>query len=457
LLVALAAYATFVIYGSLVPLQYEPLPLAEAIARFRAIPWLQLGVGQRADWVANLLLFVPLAFLTSGVVAGRLRGWRGLIAILLVVATCGALSVAIEFAQLWFPQRTVSQNDIAAEALGAAIGAALWAAIGPATIEWLDARSHTGATASRFDTVLWLYAVGLVIYSVMPLDLTISISELYDKFREGRINPAPFRHALPLTWHSAYELLRDVALFIPIGTLAFRRWPATSPSRCLGGVLAGIGVVAGIEAAQTLVVSRFADATDVVTGALGVVAGVALARRWGAAAGIVPPLPGRELQPPGSRRRAAGLAILAVGYSAILFAAAWYPFEFDFDPEFVKPRIQSFVTVPLTTLYLSPEFAALTNALSHMAWFAPLGVLADWAARLGATTTAARRALLTLNLLLVLAAAGAMEAGQIAIPAHTASIDGVILRAVGAVLGLLLSRFLAPAGSSAASRPVKAG
>jgi glycopeptide antibiotics resistance protein len=245
-----------------------------------------------------------------------------------------------------------------------------------------------------------------------------------------------------------------VALFVPIGALAFRRWRVTSPSSLLGGVLAGVAVVAVIEVAQVLVVSRFADVTDVLTGSVGVVAGAALARRWGVSPSSAP---SRERQSQTSRRAAAGLAVFAVGYSALLFAAAWYPFEFDFDPEFVKPRIQSFVTVPLTTLYLSPEFAALTNALSHMAWFAPLGVLADWAARLGASTAAARRALLTLNMLLVLAAAGAMEAGQIAIPAHTASIDGVILRAVGAVLGLLLSRFLAPTGSPAASRPVKAG
>jgi hypothetical protein len=134
LLVAAAAYAAFVIYGSLVPLRFEPLPLAEAVARFRGIPFLQLGAGERADWVANILLFIPLGFLASGVATGGRGGWRSLLTLPPAIVACGALSVAIEFAQLWFPQRTVSQNDIAAEVLGATIGAGFWLAVGPAVV-----------------------------------------------------------------------------------------------------------------------------------------------------------------------------------------------------------------------------------------------------------------------------------------------------------------------------------
>ena len=56
-------YLVFVVYGSLVPLRYTPLPWDHALARFQEIPFLQLGIGSRADWVANLLLFIPLTFL----------------------------------------------------------------------------------------------------------------------------------------------------------------------------------------------------------------------------------------------------------------------------------------------------------------------------------------------------------------------------------------------------------
>ena len=53
-----------------------PLPWDEAVARFGAIPFLKLGIGSRADWMANLLLFIPLTFLWMGALAAwgsRLR------------------------------------------------------------------------------------------------------------------------------------------------------------------------------------------------------------------------------------------------------------------------------------------------------------------------------------------------------------------------------------------------
>ena len=64
-------YSAFVIYGSLVPLHFQRQPLDEAWAYFQQIPYLDLGIGSRADWVANILLFVPLAFLWHGVLWPR--------------------------------------------------------------------------------------------------------------------------------------------------------------------------------------------------------------------------------------------------------------------------------------------------------------------------------------------------------------------------------------------------
>src|SRR5207244_8256711 len=104
-----------VIYGSLVPLQYQPLELAEALQRFRNVPMLQLNIESRADWVANILLFMPIGFLWLGACGVDRRRWHSLPLAVIVVPTCAALSVALEFTQLWFPNRTVSQNDIIAE------------------------------------------------------------------------------------------------------------------------------------------------------------------------------------------------------------------------------------------------------------------------------------------------------------------------------------------------------
>jgi len=132
---AALAYTLFVVYGSLVPLKFQALPWDEAVARFAAIPFLNLGIGSRADWVANLLLFVPLSFLWMGVAARRGGSTRAVLAALLIVPAAIGLSVGIEFTQLFFPQRTVSQNDVFAETLGGLLGVAAWLLWGRAFLD----------------------------------------------------------------------------------------------------------------------------------------------------------------------------------------------------------------------------------------------------------------------------------------------------------------------------------
>src|SRR5688572_32979594 len=85
--VALAAlsFTALAIYGSLVPLEYRPLELAEALERFRQVPFLKLTVESRADWVANLLLFVPIGFLWLGVWSMDRPKWLSLLLAVIVV------------------------------------------------------------------------------------------------------------------------------------------------------------------------------------------------------------------------------------------------------------------------------------------------------------------------------------------------------------------------------------
>jgi len=154
-------YTAFVVYGSLVPLKFHALPWDEAVARFDAIPFLKLGIGSRADWVANLLLFIPLSFLWMGALsAGRSRLRRGLATLALIPAAT-ALSIGIEFTQLFFPQRTVSQNDIFAEALGGIVGVLAWWGAGGRFVDWLQSWQHTHARAALAERLAWAYLAGV--------------------------------------------------------------------------------------------------------------------------------------------------------------------------------------------------------------------------------------------------------------------------------------------------------
>src|ERR1700730_14043255 len=100
-------WAVFVVYGSLLPFDYTPQPFDLALEQFRHIALLDIGTGDRADWMANLLLYVPLAFLcTAGLDRPGTRIRRTFETVLILLVLC-ALATAIEFAQIFFPPRTV--------------------------------------------------------------------------------------------------------------------------------------------------------------------------------------------------------------------------------------------------------------------------------------------------------------------------------------------------------------
>ena len=102
------------------------------------------------------------------------------------------MSVGIEFTQLFFPQRTVSQNDILAETLGGLIGVLVWWGTGRRFVDWLQSWQHTHSRAALAERLAWVYLAGVLVYNVLPLDLTISLVEVFHKWREGKVNLIPF-------------------------------------------------------------------------------------------------------------------------------------------------------------------------------------------------------------------------------------------------------------------------
>jgi VanZ family protein len=113
---ALLAWLAFVVYGSLLPLDWQPLPWHLALDRLAAAPWHDFDVRQRADWVANGVLYAPLGLLLArqAVGHGRVR----LVALVLAWWS-GSRLPGLELAQAGVPPRSVSRNDLLAEAIGA--------------------------------------------------------------------------------------------------------------------------------------------------------------------------------------------------------------------------------------------------------------------------------------------------------------------------------------------------
>src|SRR5258708_23835528 len=73
-------YGLFVIYGSLVPFEFQRLPLGQAFESFSTIFVLPLRVDSRMDVVTNILLFIPLAYCLLAALSTDRRGRIGRLA-----------------------------------------------------------------------------------------------------------------------------------------------------------------------------------------------------------------------------------------------------------------------------------------------------------------------------------------------------------------------------------------
>ena len=415
-------FIAFAVYGSWVPLDYAPLELAVAIDRFQNIPFLDLGITSRADWVANLLLFMPIGFFVLGALSVDHPRGNSAVAIVVVFMFCAGLSVMIEFTQLWFPRRTVSQNDILAETLGGLIGAVAWHFIGQVlTVWWL----------------LQAYLLGLVFYSVLPMDLTISVAEIYRKYEEGRIVVVPFSYRYDSVFSGAYQLFKDVAVFIPVGALACMAFVSAERRMrsVLHTILIGTSLVVGLEIVQLFVYSRFADFTDVVTGSAGVTAGAILCRRWLGAPALV--LPADKPHRQNSNWLLWFGAALA--YATLLSIRYWIPFEFTTDTELIKPRLANFFSVPFSAMYVGSEFKAAGNLLQKILFFAPLGALFAATAYRLTVPPEVRRIFLGVFFLLCGGVALGIELIQVLSPRHTPDITDVMIYSAGALMGMILT------------------
>lgn len=398
------AYLALVLYGSLVPFWFRPMPMDLAVARFRAIPYYRLGIESRSDWVANILLFIPLSFLAMAALCVDCRRRRGRIAAPAVVASCAALSVAIEFTQVFFPPRTVSQNDVAAESLGGLLGTLLWLGAGQATTDWARRTWAAFGTRGLAARLLPGYLALLVLIHVMPLDLTISPLEVYHKFRQGRVRLVPFYRPGIVARDLIQKDLWNVAYFAPLGLLIARVAPRGGGLLALG---AGFAAASVIESLQLFVHTRAFDATDVVTGALAVGLGW-----WGARAGLR--FPGRATRP----------AFLPA-WLVVAAAVAWQPFDFDGDPARAFRRFRALSPVPFADYYWGTEFNAFDQLLRKTLLFLPVGAL------LGPGR---------LTVPIGFAVAAALEVGQLFLPSRTASLTDVLIAGFGAWIGSSLAR-----------------
>jgi VanZ family protein len=397
-------FLAFAVYGSLVPLDFRLLAIGDASARYVAAWQVPIRIESRSDWLSNILLFIPLGFLLAGWLAVDRPRRAVALAVLAIPVASAVLSGAIEFAQLYFPSRTVSSRDVAAETIGGMIGGALWLAAGP----WLTglARARAKEVGGRAAWLLPVYSLALVLDHAIPLDITISPGELYHKYKAGMIQLIPFAAGVSGLAESSIRAADEAAGFLVVGLLLARSvgrrdWNTRSV------LVRGLGIAGSVEFLQLLVASRRFDATDVALGALAVLGGWAAGRATLGAAG------------PGTVGRARFLCL--VGWLGLAAVSSWAPFDFETDVRSWLSKSSAMTLLPFSDYYRVSVWNAASQIFRKATLYFAFGMIhgrGRW------------ETLLTASGLAVL-----FEAGQIALPGREPSVTDILVEVGGAWAG----------------------
>ena len=424
----LLGWAVFITYGSWVPLNFQPRdPAAIWFALWQWAPGAAMQA-QRLDTAVNVLLTVPLGFGLALLWLSPGRRVPVALVHLGIVLLVLPLSLLVEWGQGFLPGRSESLGDVLAQTAGTVLGLALHAAFGGRARHRLAAVGAALDGRSRAVHALHLYLLGLLLFALMPLDLTLDLGELYRKWREGRVVMVPFGALRAPPSEALYEVFTDVLLWVPVGAL----WALDAPRR---PVLAIVGrsvlLAAAIEGAQLLVLSRVSDVTDILMSAGGAWLG-AIGLPW-----LLAALAGDKKQ----WRRAGGL-----GFLVWLAVAVWiygWPFAVRWPAAGWAAFAEAFWRVPFITYFQRNEFGALNEILRKLLVFAPGGLLL----RLGWSD--ARKGLLLLLVLALL-----LEAGQVLLADRVADLTDAALAMLGAAAGWRLAGWLQGVGPPSASPAV---
>jgi len=354
-------YLAFVVYGSLLPFEWNGLSLWEARTSFQRIAWLNLGVGSRADFVANLLLYIPLGFLMCACLAGKSRRPLVLLnAIVLSLIFCAAIALTIEYVQLLFPPRTVSLNDISAEIAGTVLGIALWPAVGTRLTQLISATFSGGATARR--ALLIAYAMAYAVLSLFPYDFLLSCSEWRDHLASSHTG---WLFAPSCGRACAWKLAPEALAVVPLGMLGARIPRSSKYPPVLVAALAGLMLGAVIELLQLSIASGISQGASVGARAAGMMLGVALIQSI------------ERMQWHRLRKHVRGALLVAVppylgalAWSNHWFSSGWL----DFTAGFARLRDVHFL--PFYYHYYTSEAVALVSVLFQAGLYLPVGVAA---------------------------------------------------------------------------------
>jgi glycopeptide antibiotics resistance protein len=422
----------FAVYASLIPfnLQYVPFDLAWTIYRAVMSHTSLRGIS-RTNFLANILLFVPVGFGLTGALLVDRRRRASLLAIVFVLLPSVALSLTVEFLQIFAPGRVPALSDVEGQTIGCLFGIGAWAIFGPELTDWLRESRHP-AREDRLARALVAYAVVWIFVNLAPFDVTADVGDIGERVRAGLITIVPFTRANRPVSRVVWDVLVSVVSAAPLGVLGLVAWtPRGVRRRTLVACAIGAALVISIEVAQIFVNSHAADITDVIFGCLGVALGVSIGSRVLSSTRPVIDVPGASL----FRGRAVG--ILAA-WCLVIAAYHWMPYDFVLDTQAIKRKLGRISLVPFAGYAVGSDLNAFNDLLLKLGLAAPLGVIASYALRRKLPARFVIAGWLTAAAVLF----GTIETGQLFLPTRSPDPTDVMIGVAGTALGFALGRWL---------------
>ncbi|MGO8754159.1 MAG: hypothetical protein ACLQHK_02885 [Gallionellaceae bacterium] len=419
-LVALA-YAVLVAHLLFIPYSYLPLPFDEALHRFAHIPWMQLGSDQNVALVSRGLMFLPLGLLLAASVAPQPRQRIELPSFLVAVVLGCLWATGLNFAQLWFPLRTVSLNNLVAEFFGVTGGGLLWSILGATGLRWWRQLAFGGRIG--LEAALTGYVVLYLFASLLPFDFVTSVDDIAAKVASDLYGLwiAPIGcGAAPCELKFLFAMLAAV----PCGWwFAARR---RSPRNVwLAAVPVALMVSTTIELLHFLMVSGVSQGISVFVRVLGMLVGVAT-YSWR-----------QRLEALDLRRagRPAVLALLIPYIITVAYVGGWFRSP-RLGVAAGLERLGDVVWLPFFYQYYAPYNATMYSAIVHAALYAPVGV-ACWL-----WTWHRDRIRLRLAMIVAVLLAFVAETSKVFLAGHLPDYTDVIIAAVSAALVLTVLRLV---------------
>ena len=232
----------------------------------------------------------------------------------------------------------------------------------------------------------------------------------------------------PRLW---WDVVVTAVSSVPLGLAALFTGRITADGR--RGALASIGLgvagLAAMELAQVFIRSHAADATDLVSGAVGIVCGVWLGGRVRPVAAR--PASGRLRE--GAAWAWAGLAL----WCLMLAGYHWQPFDFGVDESLMRQKVARISFVPLSGYRSGSDLGALNTLIAKVGMSIPLGAIAAFGLPRLLPPMLAMACLLAAG-----AVFGVIELGQFFLPSRVPDPTDVWLGVAASAGGLWLGRWL---------------